>query len=134
MTSNQQNKKWSLLLLVFVFLLFIGCEDKEPANAVKKPPMDNKTRIHNTLRIVFKWYGDDFASRQDLVIRDKIGELIRERGVAKIIRSGTGMGWMDIIIEVKDKDIAIPKLKSIIKEAGPELNFTIEEGGQWVTP
>ena len=89
--------------------------------------MDNTTGAHDALRIVFKWAGDDFASRQDLAIRDKIGELIKERGVGKIIRTGTGMGWMDMLVEVKDKDIAIPKLKSIIKETKSDLNFTIED-------
>jgi hypothetical protein len=127
MSINQQHKKWAFLLLVFVFLLFTGCGNKEPTNAEKNSSVDDKTGAHITLRIVFKWPGDDFASLQDLAIRDKIGELIRERGVGKIMRSGTGMGWMDIIIEVKDKDIAIPKLESIIKETGSELNFVIED-------
>lgn len=127
MTGNQQHKKWALLLLVLVFLQAAGCGDKEPTNAEKKPPVEGKTVTHKTLRIVFKWPGDDFASRQDLVIRDKIEKRIRERGVGKIIRAGTGMGWMDIFIEVKDKDIAIPELESIIKETGSERNFTIED-------
>ena len=104
-----------------------GCGDKQPTNAEKKSPSEDKAVTHSILRIVFKWPGDDFASRQDLAIRDKIGELIRERGVGKIIRAGTGMGWMDMFIEVKDKDRAIPKLKSIIKETGSELDFTIED-------
>ncbi len=127
MTGNQQHKKWAFLLLFFVFLLSTGCGDKESTNAEKNPPVDDKTGAHKTLRIVFKWPGDDFASLHDLAIRDKIGQLIRERGVGKIIRTGTGMGWMDILIEVKDKDIAIPKLKSIIKETRSELNFAIED-------
>ena len=94
---------------------------------MKKPPVHDKAGAHNTLRIVFKWHGDDFASRQDLAIRDKIGDLIRERGVGKIIRAGNGMGWMDILIEVEDKDNATPKLEAIIKETEPAIIFTIEE-------
>jgi len=127
MTGNQQHKKWALLFLFFVFLLSVGCGDKESTNAEKNPSVGDKTGAHQTLRIVFKWPGDDFASLQDLAIRDKIAQLIREKEVGKIIRAGTGMGWMDILIQVKDKDIAMPKLKSIIKETGSELNFTIED-------
>lgn len=127
MKEYQQHKQWAFLLLLFVFLLAAGCGDKEPVNAEKKPPVDDKTVTHHTLRIVFKWPGDDFASQQDLAIRDKIEELIRASGVGKIIRAGTGMGWMDIFIEVKDRDIAIPKLESMIKETGFERNFTIED-------
>ena len=126
MPINQHHKKWASLLLVFVFLLFAACGDKEPTNAEKNSSVDDKTGAHITLRIVLRWPGDDFASLQDLAVRDKIGELIGERGVGKIMRSGTGMGWMDIIVKVEDKDIAIPKLESIIKETGSELNFVIE--------
>ena len=127
MTRNQQYKKWAFLLIAFVVLLSAGCGDKEPTDAEKNFPVNDQTGAHDTLRIVFKWPGDDFASLQDLAIRDNIGELIRERGVGKIIRVGTGMGWMDIIIKVEDKDIAIPKLESIIKGGGAELNFAIED-------
>ena len=127
MADNQQHKKWAFLIVVIVFLLSVGCGDKEPTNAKNNPPVDDKTGAYNILRIVFKWPGDDFASRQDLATRDKIGELIRKKGVGNLVRAGTGMGWMDILIEVKDKDVAIPKLKSIIKEAESELNFTIED-------
>ncbi len=127
MTGNQQNKKWAFLLFVLVFLLAAGCGDNGSTNAVKKSPAGGKTDAHNTLRIVFKWPGDDFASTQDMAIRDKIGNLIRERGVGKITRIGTGMGWMDIHIRVEDKDNAIPKLKSIIKDSEARLNITIED-------
>ena len=129
MIGNHQNKKWSFILLGFVLLLAAGCGDEEPTNAVNKPPVHDKTGSHNTLRMVFKWPGDDFASRQDLAIRDKIGGLIRERGVGKIIRAGTGMGWMDILIEVEDKDNATPKLEAIIKETEPAIIFSIDDMG-----
>ena len=115
------------MLLVFAFLLSSDCRDKESTNARKNTPAEDKTGEHYNLRIVFKWPGDDFASRQDLAIRDKIGELIGERGVGKIIRTGNGMGWMDILIEVHDKGIATPEIISIIKETKSELNFTIED-------
>ena len=127
MIGNQQTNKWSFILLAVVLLFATGCGDEEPINAMKKPPVHDKTAARNTLRIVFKWPGDDFASRQDLTIRDKIGNLISERGVGKIIRAGSGMGWMDILIEVGNKDSATPKLEAIIKEAQPAIIFSIED-------
>jgi hypothetical protein len=127
MMGNLQNNQWSFILLAFVLLLAAVCGDAEPTNAVKKPPVRDKTGALNTLRIVFKWPGDDLASRQDLAIRDKIGGLIIEKGVGRIIRAGTGMGWMDILIEVEDKDSATPKLEAIINETEPAIIFTIED-------
>jgi hypothetical protein len=94
---------------------------------VKKPLGHDKTGAYNTLRIVFKWPGDDLASRQDLAIRDKIGDLIRVRGVGKIIRAGNGMGWMDILVAVEDEDSATPKLEAIIKETESAIIFIIEQ-------
>ena len=114
-------------MLAFAFLLAAGCGDEAPSDSIKKPPVYDKTAGRNTLRIVFKWPGDDFASRQNIAIRDKIGDLIREKGVGKIIRAATGMGWMDILIEVENKDIATPKLEAIIKETEPAISFTIED-------
>ena len=112
---------------MFVLLFAGGCGEEKPTNEVKKPAVHEETAARNTLRIVFKWPGDDFASRQDLAIRDKIGDLVRQRGVGNIIRAGTGMGWMDILIAVEDKESAIPKLEAIIKETEPAIVFTIED-------
>jgi hypothetical protein len=125
--GNQQSKQWPFIFLGFVLLLAIGCGDEKSTNAVKKLPVRDKTGAYNALRIVFKWPGDDFGSRQDLAIRDKISDLIRQKGVGKIIRTGAGMGWMDIYIEVEDKDNATPKLEAIIKETEPTIIFSIED-------
>ena len=37
------------------------------------------------------------------------------------------MGWMDIYVEVKDKDNANPELEAIIREMAPTINFSIED-------
>ena len=124
--GNQQSIKRFSILFVFVLLVAAGCGNEDPTSEVKMPPMSDKTIAHNTLRIVFNWPGDDFASRQDLAYRDKIGNLIRERGVGKVVRAATGMGWMDILIEVEDKNKAAPKLEAIIEETDPAIIFNIE--------
>ena len=124
--GNQQSIECSLILLLFVLVFASGCGNEESTNTVEMPTLHDKTVAHNTLRIVFKWPGDDFASRQDLAIRDKIVDHIRERGVGKVIHVATGMGWMDILIEVEDKDNTTPKLEAIIKETEPAITYTIE--------
>ena len=126
MTGNLKIKQRALLLLGCVLLLTAGCGNDEPTNAVKKVSVDDKTGAPSNLRIVFKWPGDDFASMQDMAIMDKIVNRIRDRGVGTVIRTGTGMGWMDILIQVENKDSAIPKLNAIINDTGTGLNVTIE--------
>jgi hypothetical protein len=81
------------------------------------------------LRIVAKWPGDDFASKQQLETRDKIGRLISESGVGKVVRSATGMGWMDIVVTVEDSDRARMEIEKIIGEMAPGGGFSIEVTG-----
>jgi hypothetical protein len=81
----------------------------------------------NTLRLVIRCYGDDFAATQDIATRNKIERLILERKIGKIIRVGTGMGWMAIVVEVKDKQIARSSINEIMRIAAPTRKFTIEE-------
>ncbi|MEJ2099516.1 MAG: hypothetical protein P8X68_06025, partial [Desulfobacterales bacterium] len=76
-------------------------------------------------RILFRWPGDDFATKQQLEVRDKIERLISERRIGRVIQSGTGLGWMDIVIQVKEKETAKERVKKIIKENAPNARFTI---------
>ncbi len=78
------------------------------------------------MHLIIKWPGDDFASRQDLETRSKIESLIVERDVGKITRVGTGMGWMDIWIEVIDKENAKKAIDRIMVEAAPKAKYLIE--------
>ncbi len=78
------------------------------------------------MRIIIKWSGDDFASRQDLETRSKIESLIVERRVGKITRVGTGMGWMDIWIEVGDRESAKKGIDRIMGEVAANAKYLIE--------
>jgi hypothetical protein len=46
--------------------------------------------------------------------------------VGKIIRVGTGMGWMDIALKVENKEDARVALEEIISEVAPGMKFAIE--------
>jgi hypothetical protein len=47
--------------------------------------------------------------------------------VGKIISVGTGMGWMDIVVEVKDKQIARSSISEIMRTIAPTQKFTLEQ-------
>ena len=97
-----------------------------PHGKTAKPTERGMMRDENKLRVVIRWPGDDFASRQDIETRNRIESLILERKVGKIISVGTGMGWMDIAVEVKDKRVARSSISEIMRVAAPTRNFTIE--------
>jgi hypothetical protein len=114
-----------ILGLAVVLILVINCsngdssKDSQPANRASGNQPDKN------MRILFQWPGDDFATRQELETRDNIGRIISEKQIGKVIRSGTGMGWMDIVIEVEEKDSARRAIQKIIKEISPESKFTV---------
>lgn len=120
------NIKFTLILFLVVVLTVIGCSNDASHKETSKT--SEAGRIHNesTLRVVIRWPGDDFASRQDIETRDKIRDLIVEKNVGKVVRVGTGMGWMDIIVEVSDKKAARSSISEIMRGVAPERKFTIE--------
>lgn len=120
------NIKFAFILLLIAFVTMTGCSDNAPHGKTVKTP-ERKISHNNKLRLVIRWPGDDFASRQDIETRNNIESLILERKIGKIIRVGTGMGWMDITIEVKDKQAVRSSINDIMRIAAPTRKFTIEE-------
>ena len=121
------NRKFAFILSWMALLTVIGCSDDVPHGKIAGSPERGMMRDENTLRVVIHWPGDDFASRQDIETRNKIESLISERKVGKIIRIGTGMGWMDIAVEVKDKQVARSSIAEIMRIVAPTRKFTIEQ-------
>ena len=124
---HAMNRKFAFILSWMALLTVIGCTDDVPHGKNAISPESEMMRNENTLRIVIRWPGDDFASREDIETRNKIESLISERKVGKTTRVGTGMGWMDIAVEVKDKHIARSSIAEIMRIVAPTRNFTIEQ-------
>jgi hypothetical protein len=105
---------WAVILA-----LFWSCSEGEPPASVSGGQGRN-------LRLVIRWPGDDLASKQDLELRDKIEQRLVEKKVGNIVRTGTGMGWMDIVLEVKDPDRARTEIEAIVRAAAPDAKFAIQ--------
>lgn len=120
------NIKFTLILSLIATLTVTGCSDNAPHGKTAKTSEREISHDENKLRLVIRWPGDDFASRQDIETRNEIESLIFERKVGKIISVGTGMGWMDIVVEVKDKQIARSSISEIMRIAAPTRKFTLE--------
>lgn len=111
--------------IAVIFLLVINCSNSDPSQRPQSSDIASGNQPDKNLRILFRWSGDDFATKQQLETRDKIERLISDRQIGKVIQSGTGIGWMDIVIEVEEKDTARKKIENIIKEISPDAKFTI---------
>jgi hypothetical protein len=61
-----------------------------------------------------------------LELRAKIEQLLVEKQVGKILRSGTGRGWMDVVLEVQDSGRARTEIEAIVKATAPDANYAIQ--------
>ncbi len=120
------NRKFALILSLAALLTLFGCSDNASHKKTAKTPERRIMHDETLLRLVIRWPGDDFASRQDIEERNKIERLISERKLGKIISAGTGMGWMDIVVKVKNKQAARSSISELMRIAAPTRKFTIE--------
>lgn len=116
----------AVIVSAIVCLLLFSCSDDVSRDNTTLSMKSGHMNSDTTLRIVIQWPGDDFATQKDLETRGEIESLILKRKVGKIIRVGTGMGWMDISVEVRDETVAKPEIKEIIKKVAPTAKYVIE--------
>ena len=104
------------MLIVFAA---VGCTSEEDRQSTDQLGSSK-------LRIVMRWAGDDFAAQQDLAIRDQVVQHLVDSGAGKLVRTGTGMGWMDIVIEVQNQERARQEIAAIVNRIAPGFQLTIE--------
>jgi hypothetical protein len=120
------SRKIASILSALCILILVTCSDDDSREGSAPSLSSANMGEMQTLRLVFKWSGDDFASKEDLETRSRIVDLIAKRGVGQITRVGTGMGWMDIAIRVENKEDARVALEGIVREVAPSMKFAIE--------
>jgi hypothetical protein len=118
-------KTRGIIFLVLVLVCLAGCSDEDTVDKPPSPARPARAEAVEVLHIVFKWPGDDFASLQDLEIRDKIARTIEEKGIGTVTRVGTGMGTMEIVVKVEQQETARSAIEAIIREIAPDTKSTI---------
>ena len=107
------------VLVLLILSAAVSCTRDEDGQSKDQPG-------NGMLRIVMRWAGDDFATQQDLAIRDHVARDLVDSGTGKLVRTGTGMGWMDIVIEVQNEERARQEILAIAKQIAPGFQLTIE--------
>ena len=129
--KNQQHLNFDfaaiILAVIVIFTVVTNCSDSEPPEKTGLPQKSHSWNTESTLRIVFRWPGDEFASKQDLETRDRIGRLLVENRLGKVVRTGTGMGWMDLVVELENNSSARAEIEKIIREISPDAKFSFEK-------
>ena len=83
--------------------LLLACDAK---------PVPKKSEIHIQIRIK----GDGFASPAELDQRNQLEDEITERKIGEVVDAGSGMGVMDLSVEVTDPVKAKEQILRLLSE------------------
>jgi hypothetical protein len=111
------------MLIACILLSITACTEN------KSPEFNKKTEERSgvkTIRIVFSLPGDDIGSPEYRNILNKIIDSIIESEAGVIVRSGFGMGTMDVVIRTSIEQ-PTEKLSRIVLSQFPKAKFRIEE-------
>jgi hypothetical protein len=118
------------MLIACILLMVTACSEnnsQERGNKIGEPGKKIEQRSGaKTIRIVFRLGGDDIGSPEHRDIMEKIKNSIVSSGAGAVVRSGYGMGTMEIVIRTS---IEQPKeeLSLIVLSQFPKANYRIEE-------
>jgi hypothetical protein len=111
------------MIIACVLLSIIACSENRPSESNKEIEKPSGVR---TLRIVFDLPGDDIGAPEYRDILDKIKDAILRNQAGVIVRSGFGMGTMDIVVRTAIEQ-PTEKLSRIVLSQFPRAKFRIEE-------
>ncbi len=83
------------MLIACILVIITACTENKSSEFNKKTEERSRAK---TIRIVFSHPGDDIGSPEYRDILDKIIDSIIENEAGVIVRSGFGMGTMDVVI------------------------------------
>jgi hypothetical protein len=111
------------MLIACILLSIMACTENKSSEFNKKTEERSGAR---TIRIVFSLPGDDIGSPEYRDILDKIIDSIIESEAGVIVRSGFGMGTMDVVIRTSIQQ-PTEKLSRIVLSQFPKAKYRIEE-------
>jgi hypothetical protein len=88
---------------------------KTIAEARTKPRVNVQIRLETS----------DFPSPDELALRQKLESDIESRHIGAVLDSGSGNGYMDFTVEVEDTPTSIPRIQSLLNDAGVSKRSTI---------
>jgi hypothetical protein len=111
-----------LVLLVAVILLF-GCRG-ETADVVKRTIAETrqKTRVSVQVRLE----KSDLPAPEELDQQRKMESQIEQQHIGSVVKSESGVGYYDFTVEVDDTTTAIPRIRTLLANAGLLNRSTIK--------
>ncbi len=79
------------------------------------------------IEIRMKLKGDGIAGPEELALRHRFQDEIEARGIGKDLGGGSGLGEMDVLVEVSDADTGKSRLRLLADELGIGERIIIHE-------
>ena len=79
------------------------------------------------LEVRIKIKGPGLATPDELALRHNFQEEIEARGIGKDLGGGSGLGEMDVLVEVPDAETGKSRLRLLTDELGMGDSTTIQE-------
>jgi len=111
-----------LVLLIAITLLF-GCRG-ETADVVKRTIAETrqKTRVEVQIRLE----KSELPAPEELDQQRKMESQIEQQHIGSVVKSESGVGYYDFTVEVDDTTTAIPRLRTLLANAGLLARATIK--------
>ena len=111
-----------LVLLIAITLLF-GCRG-ETADVVKRTIAETrqKTRVEVQIRLE----KSELPAPEELDQQRKMESQIEQQHIGSVVKSESGVGYYDFTVEVDDTTTAIPRLRTLLANAGLLNRSTIK--------
>ena len=111
-----------LVLLIAITLLF-GCRG-ETADVVKRTIAETrqKTRVEVQIRLE----KSELPAPEELDQQRKMESQIEQQHIGSVVKSESGVGYYDFTVEVDDTTTAIPRIRTLLANAGLLNRSTIK--------
>ena len=111
-----------LVLFVAITLLF-GCRG-ETADVVKRTIAETrqKTRVEVQIRLE----KSELPAPEELDQQRKMETQIEQQHIGSVVKSESGVGYYDFTVEVDDTTTAIPRIRTLLANAGLLNRSTIK--------
>jgi hypothetical protein len=115
--------KCAPLVLLVAIIFFFGCSG-ETADVVKRTIAETrqKTRVSVQVRLE----KSDLPAPEELDQQRKMESQIEQQHIGSVVKSESGVGYYDFTVEVDDTTTAIPRIRTLLANAGLLNRSTIK--------
>lgn len=111
--------------VLVLMLLLCGCGG-DAAKVVRETV--DAVRPKETVVIQVRLDASELPSEQDLALRRALEEQLEVERIGRVLRTGAGVGYFSIEVEVDKSIDAVPRIEALLRERGLRERTTVRIG------